>query len=178
MFKKLILIVALIISFPLLIALFLPNSYDVERQVVINKPIAEVFSYVKYLKNQNLYSKWAQIDPNMVKTFRGDDGQVGFVSRWESEHPDVGVGEQEIIAIQDGKKIDYQLRFIKPFEAISPAYMITEAVSNSETQVSWGFQGHLDYPMNLMFLFVDFKQVIGDDLQFGLNNLKAILERQ
>ncbi|REL35026.1 SRPBCC family protein [Thalassotalea euphylliae] len=176
MLKKLILIIGAIIALPLIVALFLPNSYEVERQVIINKPKAEVFDYVKYLKNQNIYSKWAQIDPNMVKTFRGDDAQVGFVSRWESEHPDVGTGEQEIIAIQEGEKIDYELRFIKPFEATSPAYMTTEAVSSSETQVSWGFQGHLNYPMNLMFLFIDFKQVIGDDLQFGLNNLKMILE--
>ncbi|REL26263.1 polyketide cyclase [Thalassotalea euphylliae] len=176
MLKKVALVIVVIIALPLIVALFLPDSYEVERQVTINKPKADVYAYIKSLKNQNLYSKWAQIDPDMVKSFRGTDGQVGFVSRWESEHPDVGTGEQEIIAMQDGERIDYELRFIKPFEAISPAYMATESVTNSQTLVRWGFQGQLDYPMNLMFLFVDFKQVIGDDLQFGLNNLKTILE--
>ena len=141
MLKKVALVIVVIIALPLIVALFLPDSYEVERQITINKPKADVYAYVKSLKNQNLYSKWAQIDPDMVKTFRGTDGQVGFVSRWESEHPDVGTGEQEIIAMQEGERIDYELRFIKPFEAVSPAYMTTESLTDSQTVVRWGFRG-------------------------------------
>ena len=178
MLKKICIAVAAIIAIPFIIALFLPSSYEVERQVTIEKPKATVFNYVKYLKNQDLFSKWAQIDPEMVKSTRGTDGEVGFVSRWESNHEQVGTGEQEIIAIEEGKRIDFELRFIKPFEATSPAYMITEASGDNQTVVKWGFEGHIDYPMNIMFLFMDFTQMIGDDLQFGLDNLKVILEEQ
>ena len=72
----------------------------------------EVFDYVKYLKNQDNFSKWASMDPDMQKTYRGTDVTVGFVSAWASDNPDVGVGEQEIKAITAGQRIDFELRFI------------------------------------------------------------------
>lgn len=177
MLRNISIVLFLILASPFIAALFVHNSYDVEREVVINQPKDKVFQYVKYLKNQNEFSKWANIDPNMTKTYQGIDGTVGFVSAWESTNEEVGTGEQEIKAIEEGKRIDFELRFIKPFEATEPAYMITESVDNNTTKVKWGFSGHMDYPMNLMFLFMDFEQIIGDDLQTGLDNLKVIQEK-
>mgnify|MGYP006404127551 CR=1 FL=1 len=178
MLKKFCIAVAIIIALPFIIALFVSSSYEVEREVLINKPKSEVFNYVKYLKNQDYFSKWAQIDPEMKKTSRDTDGAVGFVSAWESEHPDVGTGEQEIMAIVDGQRIDYELRFLKPFESISPAYMTFESDGSDQTTVKWGFKGQMDYPMNIMLLMMDFEQLIGDDLQMGLDNLKVIQETE
>lgn len=178
MLKKISLTLFIILLLPLVAALFIKNSYDVEREVIINQPVDKVFDYVKHLKNQDQFSKWALMDPNMKKTYRGVDGTVGFVSAWQSDNDEVGSGEQEIMAIIDGQRIDFQLRFLKPFEATSPAYMTTEAIAAKQSKVKWGFSGHLDYPMNLMMLFMDFEQIIGDDLQTGLNNLKALQESQ
>lgn len=118
------------------------------------------------------------MDPDMKKTYRGTDGMAGFVSAWESNNPDVGTGEQEIVSIVEGERIDYELRFIKPFEAKEPAFMTTESLAENRTRVVWGFNGHMDYPMNLMFLFMDMEKMIGDDLATGLANLKTILEKQ
>ncbi|MFD2166166.1 SRPBCC family protein [Thalassotalea euphylliae] len=176
MIKKISLAIVFVLAIPFAIALFLPTHYEVEREVTVDKPLDTVFAYVKLLKNQDSFSKWMQMDPDMKKTYTGVDGEVGFVSAWDSKNDDVGVGEQEIVGIVDGQRIDYELRFLKPFEATSPAYMTTHAVSPNQTTVKWGFQGSLDYPMNIMFLFMDFEQVIGDDLQFGLNNMKENLE--
>lgn len=175
---KIILIVILIlIAIPLLTALFVKKDYDVEREITINKPKQEVFDYIKYLKNQDHYSKWAMMDPDMKKTYRGTDGTVGFVSAWESNKKDVGTGEQEIKKITEGERLDFELRFIKPFEATEAAYMVTEPVSENQTKVRWGFSGHMNYPMNLMMLFMDFDEMIGDDLATGLQKLKTVLEK-
>lgn len=175
--KKVLIALAIIIAIPLVIALFVKKEYAVEREINISKPNTEVFEYVKYLKNQDNYSKWATMDPNMKKGSRGTDGQVGFVSTWDSEIEDVGKGEQEIKKITDGERIDFELRFIKPFEATEAAYMTTESVSGNETKVKWGFIGKMPYPMNLMLLFMDFEEMIGADLEVGLNNLKVVLEK-
>ncbi|AZG74751.1 SRPBCC family protein [Shewanella livingstonensis] len=177
MFRKIIVAVAVIIAMPFVVALFIQQDYSVTRTITIDKPVAEVFDYVKHLKNQDNFSQWAQIDPDMVKIYHGTDATVGFVSAWASEHPDVGVGEQQIIAIEEGKRIDFELRFISPFEATAPAYMTTEAVNANQTKVNWGFSGHFAYPTNLMLLFVDFKTMIGADLQQGLDTLKVVLEQ-
>lgn len=175
--KKILIGLVVVIAIPLIAALFVKGEYHVERQITLSIPKTEVFGYIKYLKNQNDFSKWATMDPDMKKTFTGEDGTVGFVSRWESENDDVGVGEQEILKISEGERIDFELRFIKPFESTEAAYMITEAVDANTTLVKWGFEGKMAYPMNLMFLFMDFDKLIGDDLQTGLENLKALMEK-
>ena len=88
--KRILIIIAILIAIPLVVALFVKRDFMASQQIIINKPNAEVFNYLKYLKNQNNYSKWALMDPNMKKTFRGTDATVGFVSAWESESDDLG----------------------------------------------------------------------------------------
>ncbi len=175
-FRKIVIIIGVIIAIPLIMALFVNKAYAVKESIVINKPKAEVFEYVKLLKNQNNFSKWATMDPEMKKTYHGTDGTVGFISAWESEEDNVGVGEQEILKIVEGERIDYELRFIKPFESTQETYMSTESVNGNQTEVTWGFNGEMKYPMNLMLVFMDFEEMIGDDFQEGLKKLKTIVE--
>ena len=89
----------------------------------------------------------------------------------------VGEGEQEIIKLEEGKRIDLELRFIKPFEATDKAYMTVTPSGEGATDVAWGFDGKMPYPMNLMLLFMDFDSMLGPDLDAGLKDLKAILEK-
>ena len=103
---------------------------------------------------------------------------MGFVSKWESELEDLGVGEQEIMKIAEGERIDYELRFLEPFESKAAAWMATEAVGDDKTKVKWGFDGRFDRPMNIMLLFMDMNEAIGKDFDDGLNNLKTIIEKQ
>lgn len=44
----------------------------------------------------------------MKREFRGEDGTVGFVAAWDSENPDAGKGEQEIIGICNFSKMGIQ----------------------------------------------------------------------
>ncbi len=175
--KKVLLLIVAVIAILLLIAVFTKKNYDIEREIVINQPKQVVFDYIKLLKNQNDYSKWAMMDPDMKKTYTGTDGTAGFISAWESDKKDVGKGEQEIKKITEGERLDFELRFYKPFESTEQAYMTTEAVSPIQTKVKWGFNGHMAYPSNLMLLFMDFEKMIGDDLQTGLTRLKGVLEK-
>ncbi|HVF97327.1 MAG TPA: SRPBCC family protein [Flavisolibacter sp.] len=166
-----------LVALVLLTALFVKKDMHAEKEVVINKPKTEVFSYVKQLKNQNSYSKWATMDPAMKKDFRGTDGTVGFVSAWESNNSEVGKGEQEIKAVKEGERIDYEIRFIKPWESKATSYMVTEAVSENQTKVKWGFDGNMMYPLNIMNLFMNMDEMIGKDFSTGLTNLKSNLEK-
>jgi hypothetical protein len=62
--KWIAIVIAIIIAIPLLVALFTTKDYKVEQEITINKPNADVFNYVKMLRNQVYYSKWAKMDPN------------------------------------------------------------------------------------------------------------------
>jgi hypothetical protein len=172
-----ILVLAGIIVLLLIIGLFLRKDYSVGKEVVINKSKTTVFDYLKLLKNQNKFSVWGSMDPNMKTDFRGTDGTEGFVSAWDSDVKNVGKGEQEILKIIDGERIDYEIRFLKPFKSTSWAYITTRAVAENQTRVHWEFNGKMKYPTNLMLLIMNMEKMIGGDLDKGLQNLKSILEK-
>lgn len=167
----------LILAF-LVIAAFVKKDFSVEREIIINKSRQAVFDYVKFLKNQNEFSVWAKIDPAMKTEFRGTDGTVGFVSAWDSQVKNAGKGEQEITAINDGKRIDYEIRFYKPMKATNNAFMSFESINDSVTQVKWDFFGRMKYPVNVSLLFMDMDAMLGKDLEGGLSNLKTLLEKR
>ncbi len=174
--KIILIVIAAIIAIVLITAAFVKKDYDVEREIIINKPKVEVFEYVKYLRNQENYSPWSLMDPNMKTTYRGTDAQVGFVSAWDSELDSVGAGEQEIKKITPNERIDLELRFIRPFESTEQVRMITTELNDNQTKLVWGFSGRLPYPFNIWHLFMDFDKMLGKDLEQGLQMLKTILE--
>lgn len=175
--KGILLVIIAIIVLAMVTALFIKKDYAVEREVAISKPKQEVFDYIKYLKNQDHYSVWNNLDPNMKKTYSGTDGTVGFKYMWDSEKKEAGKGEQTISNITEGERVDMKLHFIEPFEANDNAYMTTEAIGDSQTKVKWGFNGRMNYPMNLMLIMMNMDEMLGKDLQDGLNNLKTTLEK-
>jgi hypothetical protein len=173
--KKILIVIAGIIVLALVAALFVSKEYSVKREITINKPSQEVFDYVKFIKNQEHYNKWVMMDPNMKKDYQGTDGTVGFVYAWDSQKDDVGKGEEEIKMLEEGKKINLEVRFIRPFEGLAITEMTTEAISPTQTRVSWGMSGRSAYPMNLTNTIMD--SMLGADLEESLGTLKGILEK-
>ena len=166
-----------LIGIILLIAAFTDKDYSVERTVTLDAPKHVVYDYAKYLKNQNEFSVWSKIDPDMHVEFHGTDGTVGFVSAWDSRNKKAGKGEQEIISMDEGRRIDYEIRFLEPMKSTDNAYLAFESVNDSATRVTWGFFGKMKYPMNSMLLFMDMDKMLGKDLEGGLQNLKTIVEK-
>lgn len=176
--KNILVILVVLIVIVLVVAAFLKKEYTIERSVTINKPRPEVFDYLVLLKNHNNFTRWASMDPKMKKEFKGTDGTAGFTSSWDSEMENVGKGEQTISKIADGQRIDYDLHFIKPFDGKAKAYLETTAPAADQTKVRWVFEGKMNYPMNIICLFMNMEKTLGADLQTGLDNLKNILEKQ
>lgn len=175
MFTALYVIVGLL-ALVFLLHLIGPKSYDVFRTVEISKPKNEVFNYLKYLKNMDDWSPWAKKDPNMQKKFTGTDGEAGALSYWLG-NKEVGEGEQEIKKVVDGKRIESELRFFKPFKSTSDCYLDVEELSNGNTKVKWGFSGTNKFPMTIMSLFKNMDSMVGPDFEEGMASLKAVMEK-
>ncbi|MFI5153190.1 MAG: SRPBCC family protein [Chitinophagales bacterium] len=173
--KKILIGLASLIAILLLAAVFISTDLTIEKEIIISKPRQEVFNYIRLLRNQENYSKWAMMDPHMKKEYRGKDGEVGFVSAWSSTLRDVGVGEQEIKKIKEGERIDMEIRFKEPFESTDPAFMTTDSLTSNQTRVKWGYLGKMNYPTNLMIPVV--KGQLETDIATGLENLKRVLEK-
>lgn len=169
-------IIAILVVLILLVALFVKKEYAIEREITINRPKQEVFNYVRYLKNQDNYSKWVMMDPTMNKNFKGTDGTVGFVYAWDSKNKNAGKGEQEIKNIIEGERVNIEVRFEKPFAGVAQTPIVTQSTGTNQTIVRWGMIGKSKYPMNLMNLFI--LKLLGKDLELSLTTLKGILENK
>ena len=182
MIKKI--VIALVAIVVLLVAAIAVASFvsktdcKIEREITINKPKAEIYNYVKVLKNQNDWGPWYKKEPTMKQETRGTDGTVGFVTHWTGQSEDVGEGEQEIKKLVENERMETELRFIKPFESKADAFLILESVNESQTKVKWGFATTFPRPMNIMFLVMNMDKLVGKDFADGLANLKGILEKQ
>ena len=160
------------------LAVLLPiraDDFKFEREVTINRSHSEVFAYLKSLNNFQNWNPFFRKDPNTKIATRGQDTQIGFVTSWVGNR-EVGIGEQEIMRIIEGKQIDFELRFTKPFAATNQVYFAAEPVGQSQTRVRWGISGKSPFPMNLLGLILNSEKIIGKEFDWGLNKLKSILE--
>jgi hypothetical protein len=166
--------IASIVGAFLFIALITKREMSLSSEVIINRSQADVFAYIKHIKNQEYYSKWVMADPNSKITYTGVDGTVGFKAAWNSEMKNVGVGEQEITKITDGIGYDAILRFEKPFKGISHANARTEALSANQTKVITTFSSTTPFPMNAISTMM--KGMLLKDMNENSANLKKVLE--
>jgi len=171
------LVIAIIIVLIFVLASFTSNVYTIERRTTINQPSDNVFNYVKLLEHQNEYNKWVMADPNVIRAFTGIDGEKGAIVSWGSKVGQVGKGEQEITAIKPGSRIDYEIRFEKPFKGVSTAYMTTTPTSANQTAVNWVFQGKRNLVMKVFHMLFNLKKVLGNDMATSLATLKSVLEK-
>jgi hypothetical protein len=169
-----ILVITGIILIVLLVALLAKKGYDIKREIIINAPVQKAFDYLKYLKNWDNFSERVQADPEKKEAYKGTDGTEGFMIAW-SGNKKVGEGEKEIISIVEGKKIETEIRFIKPFAVTGHTAMETETISGTQTKVTFHNSSTLPYPMNFLLLFVE--NGIAKDMERSLLCLKNILEK-
>ncbi len=163
-----------IIALLLIIALFTKKEYNVHCEIIINASQQKVFGYLKQLKNQDNFNKWVMADPGMKREFKGTDGTAGFIYAWNG-NAKAGEGEQEIKAITEGKSIETEIRFVRPFAGIAYANMVTEFVSDKQTKVTWSNKSKMKYPMNMMVSMVE--KMLAKDMDTSLSTLKNILEK-
>ncbi|MEP7254761.1 MAG: SRPBCC family protein [Ferruginibacter sp.] len=168
------LVIAGIIAVLLIIALFTKKGYNIQREIVINAPLQKVFDYLKQIKNWDSFNERATADPSRKNEFKGTDGTVGFIYAW-SGNKKVGEGEKEIKFISEGKSIETEIRFVKPFSLTGYTNMGTESVSGNQTRVTLSNASTLKYPLNILLLMVE--KGIAKDMDTSLSSLKIILEK-
>ena len=168
------LVVLGIIVLLLLIALIMKKEHYVKREIVINAPRQKVFDYVKLLKNQDEFNKHAMAGQDRKREFKGTDGTVGYIYAWSGDK-NAGAGEKEIKNIIEGKRIEMEIRFVKPMVATASIIMETASLPGDQTNVSWSNAGVLNYPLNIMIPMME--KHVAKDMDTSLSTLKNILEK-
>ena len=169
------LVVGGIIALLLIIALFMKKEHYVKREIVINAPTQKVFDFLRLLKNQDQFNKWATAGKqNRKEEFKGTDGTVGFIYSWSGDKS-AGRGEKEIKNIIEGKRIETEIRFVKPMRVAASVIFETESLSENQTKVNLINTGVLKYPLNLMIPMAEKR--FPKDMDESLSALKNILEK-
>lgn len=151
----------------------LPRHAHVERSIVIAAPAPTLFAYVNDLRQFNKWSPWAQIDPATQYTFSGPETGMGATMSWQSEHPHVGSGSQEIIESVPNEHVTTLLRFGDEGDARATMELAPEAAA---TRVTWNFDTDLGFnPLSRYFgLMLD--SMVGSNFEQGLASLKSLVE--
>ena len=173
-FITILLVVAGIIALLLFFAIFMRKEHYVNREVIINAPVQKVFDFLKLLKNQDKFNKYAKTDPDRKEEFKGTDGTAGFIYSW-SGNKNAGQGEKEIMNIVEGKKIETEIRFVKPMEVSASVIFETTSLSENQTRVNFINAGTLKYPLNIMIPI--FEKNFSKAMDESLLALKNLLEQ-
>ena len=161
---------AMVVVVAVTIGLLLPRSVHVERSIVIEAPPSVVFALVNDYRAFNRWSPWARIDPDTEYQFEGPASGVGARMRWDSDHPSVGSGSQEIIASEPNRRVAMALDF--GAQGTATAYYDL-APQGAHTRITWGFDTDFGYDLLGRYFGLLFDRLIGADYERGLANLKA-----
>lgn len=145
-----------------------------KRSIEINQPVSVVFPYLKKLANFKNWNPFLKDEPTVEMSNRGTDGEIGYVAAWSGKK--LGAGEQEITRILDGKQIDFELRFLRPFVATTTANFAVEGAGNGKSKVTWTMDGKSEFPMTVFGLFMNPDKMMSRLFDSGLGELKRILE--
>lgn len=159
-----------------------PKEITLERSVLIDAPVEDVYGNISSLEAQSVWAPWKEEDPEMVNTYAGQRGTVGSRNGWTGEK--AGVGNQVITAIDEGKRVESEMEFIEPKEMAgkADAWLEVAPKGDAQTEATWGFKLDMDLPffMRGMGIMIQssMESGLGPNYEKGLANLKALCEKR
>jgi Polyketide cyclase / dehydrase and lipid transport len=168
-------VVVVAIAGILLYAATKPDSFRVQRVVLINAPSDKVFPLINDIKAWTAWSPYEKKDPAMKRTYGAVTAGKGATYAWDG---DKNVGQGSIEIVESGpRKILLKLDFIKPFEAHNMGEFLFEPKGDS-TSVTWATYGPSPYISKVVGTFMNIDDLIGRDFEKGLADLKAAAEKK
>jgi hypothetical protein len=174
MMKKIGLVVMTLVVAVLLFAATRPDTFSVERRIVIQAPPEKIQPLVADFHLWSAWSPWEKLDPAMKRTFGGPPAGVGATYGWQG-NKDVGSGHMEVKSSAPDK-VSIQLDFIEPFEGHNVTDFLL-APKDGGTEVRWVMSGPSPFISKLMGVFVSMDSMIGKDFEKGLAQMKAAAEK-
>jgi hypothetical protein len=174
MLKKIGLGLAVLVAALLLFATTRPDSFSVERRIVIQSPADKIQPLIADFHRWSDWSPWEKLDPAMKRSFGGPAAGVGATYGWQG-NKDVGSGRMEVKSAAPDK-VSIQLDFIEPFEGHNMTDF-TLAPKDGGTEVRWLMVGPAPFITKLMTVFVSMDSMVGKDFEKGLAQLKVAAEK-
>lgn len=175
MFKMILLVIALLIAGVLIFAASKPDTFRVERKILIQAPPEKVFPLINDFRQWAPWSPWEKKDPAMKRSFSNVTAGTGARYAWEG-NKDVGEGSMETIESVTPSRIRLKLDFVKPFEAHN-VVTFTLSAQGKTTEVNWAMEGPTPYFAKIIHVFINMDTMVGKDFEAGLAALKSLAEK-
>jgi uncharacterized protein YndB with AHSA1/START domain len=175
MILKIVIVVALLIAAVLAFAAMKPNTFRLERSILINAAPEKIFPLINDLHKWDAWSAQDQANANVHRTFSGAESGEGAASEWQGRGSS-GKGRMLITESVPNRKVSVAVDFVKPFAAHN-INIFTLDPAGDATRVAWDFTATNVYVLKVMTIFVSMDRIMGKHFETGLENLKAIAER-
>ncbi len=148
-----------------------PREVHVEREIIIDATPQEIFPYLSDLKKAQVWSPWAEMDPNTENTYTGTMGEVGSSMKWSSEI--TGKGTQTISEIRPFELVKTDLDFEGQGPAVATLNLTPQGAG---TKVVWGLDADMGNNPIGRWMGLAMDSMLGPDYEKGLAKLKATVE--
>ena len=175
MILRIVIVVALLIVTVLAFAATKPNTFRLERSILINAAPEKVFPLINNLQKWDAWSPQDEGSSKVQRTFSGAEAGEGAASEWQSSGSS-GKGRMLITESVPNRKVAVAVDFVKPFVAHNINVFTLEPAGYS-TKVTWDFTGTNVYVLKVMTIFVSMDRIMGKHFETGLENLKTVAER-
>jgi effector-binding domain-containing protein/uncharacterized protein YndB with AHSA1/START domain len=171
--KALVLVIVVIIAVVVIYGATQPSQMEVKESIEINAPASLVFEEIEDFEAWDDWSAWSKMDPNMLQTYEGEIGTVGYKNSWVSKNQKVGTGSQEIIEIRDNEYMKTKMGFNDNAAENLASFTLTE--NDGKTTVVWDMIG-AETPFYFRIINTIFKPMIAESYKSSLIDLKKIVE--
>ncbi|MES2803812.1 MAG: SRPBCC family protein [Bdellovibrionota bacterium] len=176
MFKKALLSLGVVLVLFLGFVSTREGQFNYERSVVINAPADKIYPYISNFKLGSQWNPFDQKDPNMKRTFLGNDGEVGSAMEFEG-NSEAGSGKLDMLSLVANTEAQIRLTMTKPFNAEN--LIIYKLTPEGEgTRFTWTMSGDGGFLGKLMNTLIDCEKMVTDEFEKGFQNLKVIIENQ
>ncbi len=164
-------LVVLAIAVILALAAGKPDTFRVERSIVIKAGVTKIYPLINDFHNWTAWSPYEKMDPGIKRTYSGPATGKGSIYAWESKN----MGGQMEITDSNPNTVDITINFTRPMQAQNMVRYTLEP-SDGSTKVTWAMYGPNSYAAKLMHVFMDMDVILGAQFEEGLTMLKSAAE--
>ena len=170
--KTLLTAILVILILVVVVGLFLPTSYRVERASVIAATPESIHEYVGDLTKWDEWTPWREEDPTIIVTRGEKTSGVGASQSWVGDRGD---GALTITRDSPEEGIEYDMVFDGGAYVCESA-MVYDTLPNGDTKVTWIMNGNMEMPVIGGYFALVMDSMVGAMFDKGLLNLKKSVE--
>jgi len=172
---KFLVLLSILFSLFLVGGFLLPDHYEVEEEIMVDAPFQDIYPFLSDLKKWQDWTVWSKKeDPSLVVRYEGSEIGQGAKQIWKGDK--MGDGELMLTESNLGDGVYYVMK-MNDGNVKMKGSIVFRPISPERTKVLWNVSGELGSNPLFRYFGILMKNMISNDLQKGLVNLKEIAEK-